>query len=95
MGMLKIEGEADYLNIRGLKDYIFGEKEKIKGVRGDAIMIEDGKYWQKRFPSAIGMMRKKKEGLYRIEYTTKTLRREYDKGVVGKGGRVEPFHLKT
>jgi hypothetical protein len=94
MGMLKIEGEADYLNIRGLKDYIFGEKEKIKGVRGDAIMIEDGKYWQKRFPSAIGMMRKKKEGLYRIEYTTKTLRREYDKGVVGKGGRVEPYHLK-
>lgn len=95
LGMLKIVDTTDRLTIHNLKDYSFGGKVKIKGIRKDAEMIDYNKYKQYQ---SIGI----KSGLHNREINrvvwrevTKTLTREYTKGEVLPDGRVQPLRLSA
>lgn len=95
LGRLKIVDTTDRLTIHNLKDYSFGGKVKIKGIRKDAEMIDYNKYKQYQ---SIGI----KSGLHHKEINrviwreiTKTLSREYTKGEVLPDGRVQPLRLST
>lgn len=93
LGMLKIVSVTDNLTIHNLKDYSFGGKVKIKGVRRDAEMIEYNKFKQMQ---SLGI----KTGLHQHDINrviwrevTKVLKRDYTKGEVSPDGRVSPLRL--
>jgi len=93
LGMLKVEGQADYMMIYGAKDYVFGSRKKIKGVRPDAVEVEPGVYLQEKFCRALSMIRKIVPDAVDVEHIRKRLSREYDKGVIGEDGWTRPFAL--
>ena len=93
LGKLKLVGDTDSLEIYNLKDYSFGGKVKIKGVRRDAELIDYNKYKQMQ---SLGI----KSGLHLHDINrviwhevTKELRRDYTKGEVQTDGRVTPIRL--
>lgn len=93
LGKLKLVGCERRMIVRAPKDYIFGEKEKIKGIRNDARVKDANSFEQDRFEGMLGAIRRgAKEGV-RITKITKTLHRDYKKGVVTSSGRVRPFAL--
>jgi len=95
LGRLKIVSSTDKLTIHNLKDYSFGGKIKIKGVRQDAEMIDYNKFKQLQ---SVGI----KSGLHHQDINrviwrevTKELRRDYLKGEVLSDGRVTPLVLRS
>lgn len=95
LGQLKLEKTVDYFNIRGLKDYIFGKTERIKGIRlntDTTKKISECKYIQDKFRSLKGALREGNVNEMIITRTPKTLKREYTKAV-GIEGRLEPIIL--
>lgn len=91
LGMLKVESIVDTLTIYGLKDYKFGDRTVIKGIRKNAVRVSDIEYVQEKWPSIKGILRSGKPDRYPILKTTKHLYRDYSKGVVSKSGFVQPF----
>ncbi len=91
LGGLKIEQEAQSVIIRGLKDYTFGEKVVIKGIRKNAVKIGASTYRQEQWPSFRGILRSGKPDTYTVGSTTKHLTREYTKGDITPDGTVLPF----
>ncbi|GAH79866.1 unnamed protein product, partial [marine sediment metagenome] len=90
---LKIEQDSRSVIIRGLKDYTFGSKNVIKGVRKNAIEVSRGVYQQEQWPSFRGLLRSPEPETYTVKTTTKHLTREYTKGTVNFDGIVDPFVL--
>jgi hypothetical protein len=95
IGKLKLVSQANTLSIHNLKDYSFGGKVRIKGVRNDAELIAYNKYKQLQ---SLGI----KTGLHHQDINrviwrevVKELKREYDKGEVLDDGRVIPIKLST
>jgi len=93
LGALKLEKEADSLTIHGVKDYVFGDKVKMKGVNKGAVKIDENHYavvlWR-------GLSKYIKNGFttgYENEVIIKELKREYDKGYVS-GGVVYPLVME-
>jgi len=93
LGMLKLEEVTECLNIRGLKDYTTTEKQVIKGIRKNAIKLNDNVYSQEKWPSFRGILRGTDANVYTIETVVKYLNRKYTKGTVGVSGLVTPFVL--
>jgi hypothetical protein len=93
LGGLKLEGQADFLDIRAPKDYTFGAKTRIKGVRSNAIRLASNVYRQDRFPSIQGLLRQEQMTSYVVTQVTKTLAREIYSGDVTPDGYVLPFQL--
>jgi len=92
LGRLKLEMRGDRLEIRGLKDYDFGTKHKIKGVRGNARQIDANTYEQDTFRGIKGMLDDHDTERVLISKTVKHLTRKYTKGVV-ENDRIIPFEL--
>ena len=92
LGMLKVEEQAQEIEIHGLKDYRLGSSIKLKGVRDPANPIAPNVFAHTTFRGFKGMLR---EGEFTVVITKgrKRLRREYDKGVVTESGWVTPIHL--
>jgi hypothetical protein len=67
----------------------------VKGRKYDAKKLEENIYLQKQFPNFASIVDKGMIGSVQIEYIEKTLRREYDKGIVTESGWVKPFHLSS
>jgi len=93
LGALKLEKEADLLVIHGVKDYVFGDKVKMKGINKGAVKIDDNHYavviWR-------GLSKYIKNGFttgYENEVMIKELRREYDKGYISNG-KVYPLVME-
>lgn len=93
LGKLKVVDTADDVIIYNLKDYSFGGKVKIKGIRKNAVMIDYNKYKQLQ---SLGI----KSGLHHQDINrviwrevTKELRRVYTKGEVLSDGRITPLVL--
>lgn len=81
LGKLKIEETGEGIEIRGLKDYSFNGKEKIKGIRKDAERISDNEFKQVQF---CGIWKNLTNSLTRMVLTkiiSKKLSREYTKGI--------------
>lgn len=95
LGALDIQEEATVLHIRGPKDYIFGNKEKIKGIRKKAKNIAPNTFQQQQFLKTRSLARGGITQGAAIRTVTKHLTREYKKGVIQPDGRVTPFKLYT
>ncbi|GAI71128.1 unnamed protein product, partial [marine sediment metagenome] len=91
LGGLKIESEAATVRLRGLKDYSFGAKTVIKGVRKNASQVNSSIYTQEQWPSFRGLLRSGEANTYTTKTVTKHLSREYTKGTVSSDGVVVPF----
>lgn len=91
LGGLKIEQETRSVIIRGLKDYTFGSKNVIKGIRKNAVKIREGVFRQELWPSFRGLLRTPDPNTYTVGSTLKHLNREYTKGEVMPDGVVVPF----
>lgn len=96
LGMLKNEGESTEVEINGLKDYKFGNYYKLKGVREAWNPIEPNVYKLEIFRGFKGALREAglDTGQVIITRGTKTLTRNYNKGIVQKSGHVTPFQAE-
>ncbi|GAJ14922.1 unnamed protein product [marine sediment metagenome] len=93
LGGLKVETSGLSVILRGLKDYSFGTKLVIKGVRKNAVKLSDGVYTQEKWPSFRGLLRSGKPEDYVVETVTKHLTRKYTKGDVTVDGVVLPYEF--
>lgn len=93
LGKLKYEASYDAGEIRAPKDYRWGDKERIKGVRKNAVKLAENVYEQDTFGNFKGMLRAGNLDEMVIRRTTKHLARIYKKGKVGVDGRVSPFRV--
>lgn len=94
LGKLKVEGESDYLEIRGAKDYVFGIDEKIKGVKRGSRMISDNVFENISFMKTKTLAKNNYLDRVIVKHNVKILKREYDKGIVRNDGIVKPFNLE-
>ncbi|GAI53009.1 unnamed protein product, partial [marine sediment metagenome] len=90
---LKVEKESCKVDIRGAKNYTFGDDIRIKGIPRKAVKNKTGSFTYPVFPSMIKELRAGIKEDYRIETQTKSLTGIYDKGVVTGNGRVKPHKL--
>ncbi len=93
LGKLKLEAVYDWVVVRGLKDYETPEYTRRKGVKGDAKQISDNVFSQEHFPTFKGVLRGNQHDHVITSVVTKTLSRDYNKGVVATNGSVEPYYL--
>jgi hypothetical protein len=91
LGKLKLVSEARHIIIRGLKDYTLEKKTVIKGIRKNAVKIDDNTYTQDIWPSFKGLLRSDNVNSYVTHNQTRILTRKYTKGNVDKKGLVTPF----
>jgi hypothetical protein len=92
LGMLSLKEQSEILVLHGAKDYIFGRNEVIKGIKKDAEIIDERTFSQMRFEGMAGAIRNGRANKMFISKITKTLKRDYDKGMV-IDGKVVPFKL--
>lgn len=93
LGSLKIVESTRDMTIRGLKDYSIGPKQIVKGIRKNAVQVEDGVYEQEQWPSFKGTLRSGNPNVYTVKKVTKVLNRKYTKGTLNKNGLIAPFFL--
>ena len=93
LGYLKVQETTSKLCINGLKDYSTNAKTVIKGIRQNAVELRSGVYKQELWPSLRGMLRSGQQDGYTVKSITKTLTREYTKGIVCEDGWIVPFEL--
>lgn len=94
LGYLKLEGVFEKMVIRGVKDYELEGIVKLKGVPKKAIELKPGVYVFTSFDKTKTLLREKVIRGVLERRKVKVLRREYDKGVVTKTGRVRPFFIE-
>lgn len=93
LGLLKVEKRFRHLVIHGAKDYRFGDKTRIKGIRKSAREVSPGVFEQDRFSKFKGMVRRGDLDTMTVTRQTKHLSRVYNKGEVQSNGQVLPFVL--
>jgi len=93
LGMLKVEGIADEIVLRAPKDYVFGKKERIKGVPSSAEQLDENVYRYEFWPGLKTLMRKLNGEDYWTEKRTKVLARDIRYGEVTKTGRIHPYTI--
>tara|TARA_Y100000310_G_scaffold307910_1_gene350475 strand:- start:425 stop:1057 length:633 start_codon:yes stop_codon:yes gene_type:complete len=91
LGQLKIENSFSNMRIYGAKDYIFGTRKRIKGVRKNAIELESGHFVQDKFDKIKSMLRSGDLDTMQVTQQHKHLKRIYNKGIVTPSGRVQPI----
>jgi len=94
LGYLKLEGTATEVDIRAKKDYAFGGKNVIKGVRKDAQEVKPGMFAQWHFSSLrYAFEAQCLEGVT-VSKVRKEMRRVLTSGTEDKDGWVIPAHLR-
>jgi len=93
LGGLKVVEKMPCLIIKGLKDYVIGSKQVIKGIRKNAVETQAGVYEQEQWPSFKGLLRSDNAEDYIVKTVTKVLNRKYTKGHVTANGSILPLHL--
>ncbi len=93
IGKLKLEHTTNHLQIHCPKDYVFGDMEKIKGIRRNAKQIARNTWEQLQFEGFKSIIKRGGESYISIKTITKTNSREYTKANVLSSGRVIPFTL--
>jgi hypothetical protein len=91
LGMLKLEQEISYANIRGAKDYTFDSTERVKGVRKSALWLGTNVVQQEQWAGLRGLMNTGDLTAPTTKTIIKHLKRIYTKGTVLSSGRVKPF----
>jgi len=93
LGYLSVDRTCESLTLHGCKDYEADALVKLKGVPAKAVRQQDGSYHYDQFLRSVSHLRLKASAGVLVEPRVKRLTRTYDKGVVGRGGIVRPFHL--
>lgn len=93
LGGLKIEGSYKSITIYGCKDYQFDDKERHKGVKSKAQWLTSNSVKQDRWDNLRGMLRNGRIHEPHTKTITKTLHRNYTKGIMAVNGIVEPIQL--
>lgn len=93
IGMLKLEDTTNYMDIRTEKDYTWGKKNVIKGIKKKAKQIAPNVFEQIQFEKFATALRKQRLDDYYIKTITKTLKRERKKNILLPNGRTTPYQL--
>ena len=93
LGKWKLEDNGD-LTIYGLKDYVFNEDIKIKGIKKSAKLISENTYEMEQFSSLKGQIRANELTKVYVKTVKKTLKRIYYKGIVNEDLTISPFLLE-
>lgn len=93
LGYMKIEDVSNHIELFGLKDYVFGETVKHKGVPKTADKIGSNLWVYKRFLGAKTWINNGFENGVTITPSYKRRLSPYAKGVVLDNGRVLPYRL--
>jgi hypothetical protein len=93
LGMLKLEGIHDHVEIYGAKDYVIDDTFRIKGIRAKAVRVDNNTFEQDKFSSLLGLLRSGDMSAPVIKRVKKNLKRRYTKGIVLDSGRVSPIRL--
>lgn len=93
LGMLKVEGVAQDVEIRAKKDYHFGKLDVKKGIRDDALEIEPGQFEQWHFTTLDYAFRSKELGGVVLNKVRKKLARGTVAGTIQADGWVRPPRL--
>lgn len=94
LGALSLEDTTKSFTIYGCKDYKTEKECKIKGVPKNHEKINNNTFKYKMFNRLNSHLRKQIIDHYIISSIIKTNRREYDKGIVDRSGRVHPLLIK-
>lgn len=90
IGLLKVEGQSEQIEIVSPKHYGFGKEWKIKGISKSATKLGKGRYQQEIWPRLNTLIKEDKEHYF--NYTiVKQLSAKVSSGVVGLDGFVTPF----
>jgi len=95
LGELKVEKRFNYLEISGVKDYTFGDKTKIKGIKANAKKTGRNVFTQETFSKFGTLVNEHQLDTITVTPVTKTLNRVYKKGNVNADGAVTPFELSN
>ncbi|GAI68253.1 unnamed protein product [marine sediment metagenome] len=93
LGFMKHEETTHKLIIHGLKDYEKDSKTIIKGIRKNAVKVNEGVYKQEQWSSFKGLLHSGDINTYTVKSITKHLTRKYTKGIVTDSGVVKPISL--
>ena len=91
LGGLKLEGEADEIEIRGPKDYSFGDKLVVKGMPPKPNWLDDRSARVTLWPGLATYLRGGGEHRYQTKEIVRTLKRKINHGRVGEDGWLAPF----
>lgn len=90
LGFLSVKGEYDDVEIWGCKDYRFGPKLKVKGVRKDADWQDSNNVHQTRWSGLRGLIASGHVDKPITQRVRKHLNRLYDKGEILADGTCQP-----
>ena len=93
LGKWKIEKIGINMDIRGLKDYVFADAEKCKGIPKGSKQLEDGVYEVQQWQTMHKTICENLHGSVTIEPIIKKLERVYHKGNIDAEGWVHPLEL--
>lgn len=93
LGNFKIEAASNYLSIRAPKDYTLGDEERVKGVKKNAVWLDDRTIEQEIFPSIRGLLQGGETETYKTKKQIKVLKRQIYSGEVDRTGVVRPYLL--
>lgn len=93
LGALKIESSSSNLIIHAPKDYVMGERIRIKGVKASAEQVGENVYRQQQWDRIPGMIRKGDLTTYTTHPVEKTLYRVIKSGETSENGWVTPFEF--
>lgn len=91
LGKLKLESVSSNWAFYGPKDYQFGDKQVLKGIRKNAKKISELTYEQLQFEGLKSILNRGGEGFITIKTIRKTNKREYKKGTITNSGWTVPF----
>ena len=97
LGKLKLEKTCNKLEVYSPKDYVFGDKIKMKGIRKGSIKVEGKEnVWKvKQWPKLFTFLGMGSLAIYRNVERYKEMRREYHKGWLDEAGKVYPLKLSV
>jgi hypothetical protein len=93
LGMLKVEQKSDNVILYGVKDYVFGSKARHKGISKKAEKVDDVTFSQWHTERICSGLRNGDINKMVWRKVTKTLKRNYDKGVLLEDNTIEPIIL--
>jgi len=93
LGKLKLEKQSAYWHFFGCKDYIFKGRKTLKGIPKMCKRVGFRTFEYDMFPGIKTELRQGISNNYTIMKMQKTLKREYDKGIIHPSGKVYPFLL--
>lgn len=93
LGAPKLEHTAEYVTVRGLKDYDLGGRVKVKGVRSKAHWLSQSEILQEQWSGLRGQLSRGALDKATTRPVVKKLSRKYGKGHMQYTGRVAPLRL--